>query len=80
MFTIIFAEFITLLCLPYFFLISSFFICYTFITHSPANTDAATFGAWSESKFAPEEEFLSKVKSIAGVSTVETQTYTLMDI
>jgi hypothetical protein len=40
---------------------------------------ADSFGAWEEAKFAPEETFLSKVSAIPGVSTVETQTYTLMN-
>lgn len=31
-------------------------------------------------KFAPEEEFLKAVKSIPGVSQVETQTYTIMPV
>ena len=44
------------------------------ITSLPADK----FGAWEEMKFAPEEDFLSKLKSIDGVSTVETQTFTLM--
>jgi hypothetical protein len=38
---------------------------------------AEKFGAWEENKFAPEEAFLAKLKSIDGISTVETQTYTL---
>ena len=42
--------------------------------------DAADFGAWGESKFAPEEEFLAACKAIPGVSSVETQTYTIMDV
>ena len=40
--------------------------------------DAESFGAWEESKFAPEEKFLEKLKAIDGVSQIETQTYTLM--
>ena len=39
---------------------------------------AEKFGAWEESKFAPEESFLEKIKAIDGISSVETQTYTLM--
>jgi hypothetical protein len=39
---------------------------------------ADMFGAWSEKNFAPEETFLAKLKAIDGISTVETQTYTLM--
>ena len=34
--------------------------------------------SWEGAKFAPEESFLSKLKAIDGISTVETQTYTLM--
>jgi hypothetical protein len=40
--------------------------------------DVGKFGAWEENKFAPEEDFLSKLKAIDGISVVETQTYTLM--
>jgi hypothetical protein len=36
------------------------------------------FNAWKEKNFAPEEEFLFKLKSIDGISVVETQTYTIM--
>mmetsp|Transcript_50386 Transcript_50386/g.75307 ORF Transcript_50386/g.75307 Transcript_50386/m.75307 type:complete len:113 (-) Transcript_50386:70-408(-) len=36
------------------------------------------FGAWEEAKFAPEEAFLEKLKAIDGITTVETQTFTLM--
>jgi hypothetical protein len=36
------------------------------------------FKAWETSDFAPEEDFLKKLKEIDGVSTVETQTFTLM--
>jgi hypothetical protein len=39
---------------------------------------AEKFGVWEESKFAPEEAFLAKLKEIDGISEVETQTYTLM--
>ena len=38
------------------------------------------FGPWSESEFAPEKEFLEKLKAIEGVSMVETQTITNMEI
>jgi hypothetical protein len=43
------------------------------ITSLPADK----FGAWEEKKFAPEEAFLAKLKSIDGISVVETQSYTL---
>ena len=39
---------------------------------------AAKFGTWEESKCAPEEDFLSKLKAIDGILAVETQTYTIM--
>merc|ERR1711920_1068889 len=40
----------------------------------------ADFGAFAESGFPPEEEFLAKIKAIEGVSSVETQTITNMVI
>lgn len=39
---------------------------------------ADKFGDWEKKGFSPEEEFLGKLKSIEGISTVETQTYTIM--
>ena len=39
---------------------------------------ADKFGAWEESKFKPEDDFLEKLKAIDGISQVETQTYTIM--
>jgi hypothetical protein len=42
------------------------------------SVSADKFGAWEESKFAPEETFLANIKAISGISTVETQTYTIM--
>ena len=41
---------------------------------------ASEFGNWEAKKFQPEEQFLSSVKAIPGVSTVETQTYTIMPV
>mmetsp|Transcript_46116 Transcript_46116/g.73261 ORF Transcript_46116/g.73261 Transcript_46116/m.73261 type:complete len:318 (-) Transcript_46116:112-1065(-) len=41
---------------------------------------AAGFKEWEKAKFAPEEEFLGKLKAIKGISTVETQTYTLEEV
>jgi len=38
------------------------------------------FGPWEESGYAPESEFLEKIKAIEGVSMVETQTITNMEI
>mmetsp|Transcript_14734 Transcript_14734/g.15923 ORF Transcript_14734/g.15923 Transcript_14734/m.15923 type:complete len:150 (-) Transcript_14734:1291-1740(-) len=42
--------------------------------------DSDKFGAWESKKFAPEEEFLASIKAIAGVTQVETQTYTIESI
>jgi hypothetical protein len=39
---------------------------------------ADKFGAWEATEFAPEQDFLAKLKGIDGISVVETQTYTLM--
>jgi hypothetical protein len=39
---------------------------------------AEKFGDWEASEFAPEKEFLAKLEGIDGITTVETQTYTLM--
>jgi len=39
---------------------------------------ADKFGEWETAKFAPEEDFLAKLKAIDGITLVETQTYTLM--
>eukprot|EP00540_Astrosyne_radiata_P003270 CAMPEP_0116845428 /NCGR_PEP_ID=MMETSP0418-20121206/13262_1 /TAXON_ID=1158023 /ORGANISM="Astrosyne radiata, Strain 13vi08-1A" /LENGTH=112 /DNA_ID=CAMNT_0004476539 /DNA_START=112 /DNA_END=450 /DNA_ORIENTATION=- len=44
------------------------------ITSLPADK----FGAWDEKEFAPEKAFLEKLKSIPGIDTVETQTFTIM--
>ena len=41
---------------------------------------AEKWGAWEQAKFAPEEEFLAALKAINGVSTLETQTYTIMPV
>ena len=38
------------------------------------------FGPWEESGFAPEADFLAKLKEIEGVSQIETQTITNMVI
>ena len=38
------------------------------------------FGPWEEKGFAPEAEFLEKIKAIPGISVVETQTITNMEI
>ena len=41
---------------------------------------ADKFGSWEQKQFAPEEEFLACLKAIGGLSTVETQTYTIMPV
>ena len=41
------------------------------------NQPAADHGAWSEAKFAPEEEFCEKLKALEGVTRVETQEFTM---
>ena len=41
---------------------------------------ADKFGPWEGTKFAPEEEFLAAAGAIPGVTGVETQTYTLMEM
>ena len=38
------------------------------------------WGAWEATKFAPEEQFFTAVKTIPGVSTIETQNYPLMTL
>eukprot|EP00545_Synedropsis_sp_CCMP1620_P014362 CAMPEP_0119014746 /NCGR_PEP_ID=MMETSP1176-20130426/10345_1 /TAXON_ID=265551 /ORGANISM="Synedropsis recta cf, Strain CCMP1620" /LENGTH=145 /DNA_ID=CAMNT_0006967983 /DNA_START=74 /DNA_END=511 /DNA_ORIENTATION=+ len=38
------------------------------------------YGPWEEGGHAPESEFLEKIKAIPGVSQVETQTITNMEI
>jgi hypothetical protein len=40
----------------------------------------ADFKAWEAAQFAPEKQFLDSVKAVSGVTHVETQTYTLMDL
>ena len=42
--------------------------------------DASTFAEWETTSYAPELEFLAKLRQISGVSSVETQTYTLMSM
>jgi len=38
------------------------------------------FGPWEANGFAPEADFLEKIKAIEGVSVVETQTITNMEL
>ena len=40
--------------------------------------DADSYGAWEAAEHAPEAEFLAAAGAIPGVTTVETQTYTIM--
>ena len=40
--------------------------------------NAEQFGPWGEKAFAPEEDFLKALASVAGITVIETQTYTLM--
>ena len=40
--------------------------------------DADSYGEWEAAGHAPEAAFLEAAKAIPGVTTVETQTYTLM--
>lgn len=42
--------------------------------------DAGAFGAWEAAGFAPEAELIASLKAIPGISSVETQTYTLMPV
>merc|ERR1712217_389309 len=38
------------------------------------------FGEWERKGFAPEEKFLNRLKQIEGITNVDTQTYTLMNV
>jgi hypothetical protein len=38
----------------------------------------ANFKAWEAKEFAPEADFMKKLKEIEGVSKVETQNFTIM--
>lgn len=42
--------------------------------------DAEKYGAWDGAAHAPEANFLEALKKIDGISSVETQTYTLMPV
>lgn len=39
--------------------------------------EEAKFGAWAETEFAPESDFLKALEGIDGVSVIETQTFTV---
>merc|ERR1711982_101263 len=45
-----------------------------------AKFPAAAFGDWEKSSFAPEAEFLGALKNIAGITDIETQTFTLEEV
>ena len=40
----------------------------------------AEFKAWEATKFSPEETLLNELKQIPEVTTIETQTYTIMNV
>lgn len=44
------------------------------------SVDAGAFGAWEAAKFEPEEQFLADLKAVAGLSAIETQTFTYMPV
>ena len=52
--------------------------CYDFKVVT--SLDAASFGDWEGAAFSPEAEVLEKLKAIPGVTSLETQTYTFMDM
>jgi hypothetical protein len=39
--------------------------------------EESKFGAWAETNFSPEAEFLKDLEAINGVSVIETQTFTV---
>ena len=41
------------------------------------NQPAADHGAWADGGFAPEAEFIAKLKAIDGIERVETQEFTM---
>jgi len=41
---------------------------------------AAAFGEWEKKAFAPEAEFVKALGAIAGITSVETQTYTMEEV
>jgi hypothetical protein len=57
-----------------------FILLPTFHLFEPRQVPLDDFGPWEASGFAPEAEFLEKLKAIDGVSQVETQTITNMEI
>ncbi len=41
---------------------------------------AEEYGAWAEKEHAPEAEFLAALKGIDGVTNVEAQLYSIMEV
>merc|ERR1712187_37173 len=41
---------------------------------------AGKYATWTEAEFAPEKKFLEKLGEISGITEIETQTYTLMNV
>ena len=52
--------------------------CLDFKVNTSMSADA--FGAWEAEGFAPESDFLAELGAIDGVTSVETQTFTLMSM
>jgi len=52
--------------------------CLDFKVNTSMSADA--FGAWEAEGFAPESDFLAELGAIEGVTSVETQTFTLMSM
>lgn len=52
--------------------------CLDFKVNTSMAADA--FGAWEAEGFAPESDFLAELGAIEGVTSVETQTFTLMSM
>lgn len=42
--------------------------------------DNVSFAKWADAKFEPEASLLAKLEAVEGVTAIETQTYTLMDM
>ena len=52
--------------------------CLDFKANTSMSADA--FGAWEAEGFAPEKQFLEELAAIPGISSIETQTFTLMSM
>ncbi|KAG7344149.1 hypothetical protein IV203_022157 [Nitzschia inconspicua] len=44
------------------------------------SVSADQFPAWKDAEFAPEASFLTKLSTIDGITQIETQTYTFMEV